>query len=109
MISHTPAPWSAKLGPFDFSNDGSRPIMAGEGDARKRIAMVDSVIERKRSTPYDAPDPERDANARLIAAAPEMREACRASLDFLEGIEACPMRTALYQQLKSILSRTEPK
>lgn len=79
----TPGPWLAKLGEFDFTNDGGRSIMtdvpgAPYNEDYKRIALVDSQIERKRgknATPYNAPDDERDANAKLIAASPELYRA----------------------------------
>ena len=56
--------------------------MAGERETKsyRRIALVDSVIERTRKTPYDAPDPERDANARLFAAAPRLLSVLKVAL-----------------------------
>ena len=84
-MAHTPGPWFALLGQFDFGNDGSRRIMRGtpDDDFYKRIGTVDPVLDRKERgknrTPYDAPDAERDANARLFAAAPDLLAACEAA------------------------------
>ena len=54
-------------------------------DEYKRVALVDRQIESvhrgKNKTPYDAPDAERDANARLICAAPDLLAACEAALN----------------------------
>ena len=80
---HTPGPWRVPMGEFDLGNDGSRRIMsdATTPDGRTRIGTADSRIERiergKNKTPYDAPDPERDANALLMRAAPDMLAALR--------------------------------
>jgi hypothetical protein len=74
---HTPGPWVACLGRFELSNSGQRAIVAGaDGDVgRPHIAFASSRIARPRGTPYDAADDERDANARLLAAAPALLDA----------------------------------
>jgi hypothetical protein len=70
MSEYTSGPWEWR-GDYNYTNDGSRIILAdGVG-----IAHVLTVADRKRSTPYNAEDKGRDANARLIAAAPELLEA----------------------------------
>lgn len=69
LTKATPRPWTAKLGLYDHANDGSRPIMRYEEDNGRRLAVVDSIAPRTRKTAYDAPDPERDANAALIVQA----------------------------------------
>ena len=91
---HTPGPW--RFNPFcgteadrkqaesfgiapvhNCGNNGERYVSSEHG----RIALVDSQIVRakrgKNATPYDAPDAARDANARLIAAAPDLLAACQ--------------------------------
>ncbi len=64
---HTLGPWNWE-GSFNFTNGGYRVITNAAGP----IAHVCTVAERKRNTPYDAADAERDDNARLIAASPDM-------------------------------------
>jgi hypothetical protein len=48
-------------------NDGSVPISGTDEDGeRVTIATVRPIAPRKRNTPYDAPDDERDALAQRI-------------------------------------------
>ena len=82
----TPGPWEAVGGTMPdgsplLLNDGSRPILAGQGDDRKRIAVVDMQTSAKRGQAYNTHCPERDANARLIALAPEMAEVLKTILN----------------------------
>lgn len=89
--THTLGPWFAAMGQFDYGNDGSRRVMFGDanGDTYGRIASVDPkqgrVLRGKNATPYNAPDAERDANARLIAAAPDMLQMLIAAYALLAG------------------------
>lgn len=82
----TPGPWLAKLDQFDFTNEGERYVVFGDpnGGSYGRVALVAPTATRvargKNKTPYNAPDDERDANARLIAAAPDLLAALEASL-----------------------------
>jgi hypothetical protein len=70
MSKRTPGSWEW-VGDYNYTNDGSRIILAdGVG-----IAHVLPVADRKRSTPYNATDEGRDANAQLMAAAPRLLEA----------------------------------
>lgn len=70
---------------FAFSNDGERYIVHSQDNRpHSQIGMVASQIERKRSTPYNAPDAERDANAKLIAAAPELLAALQAFVEMVD-------------------------
>ena len=61
----TPRPWIWE-GDFKFTNSGARIVTDKNGNA---VAHVLTVAERKRSTPYNAPDFGRDANAALIVRA----------------------------------------
>jgi len=91
---HTPAPWTwnkyfggelqVKQGreigiePTQcLTNDGATAVMAGD----RRVALVDLQANIKKRYWSTADDPERDANARLIAAAPELVEAHQSAIE----------------------------
>ena len=68
MSEHTPGPWEV----FNFSKMGRRFVTVRSGNME--VADVTSFVG-----PYSARDEERaDANARLIAAAPQLLKACKA-------------------------------
>jgi hypothetical protein len=79
MSEHTPAPWyvSGTSGREHevrlLTNDGAIPIMGPDPDQEaKRIALVDCQTRHKRGQGWQTECAEREANARLIAAAPEL-------------------------------------
>ena len=89
----TPLPWRTKLGRFDFGNDGERYVVHSAPDHHHaQICIVAAQLARKRSTPYDTPDQERDAVAAYISHAanvlPELVEALkllRAGASYLQA------------------------
>lgn len=88
-MSHTPGPWRI---------EGERLKTAISG-GHKHVAMV-NYFDCGRGDPRSISKEEHEANARLIAAAPDLLEACEAAL-------AC-MRTQenideTYQQLTSAI------
>lgn len=100
MNEYTPRPWS--FGKF-ATNDGQRAVMAGSEPDRKRVALVDCQTEHKRGKGYDVNCPEREANARLISAAPEMHQWLTAHYALEEG----PGQTdrPQYAALKALLNK----
>lgn len=83
---HTPGPWAPSAIGF-MTNEGQKPIMSGAIDdpERKRVALVDCQTPFKRGQGHKTDCAERDANARLIAAAPDLLEALSAWIDFRDG------------------------
>ena len=94
QAQHTPGPWSYQRyfqGGADLeqirslgleptrrlTNDGQAFVMA----ASKRVALVDCQVSFKRGKGYQTDCAEREANARLIAAAPELLVALRRLLN----------------------------
>jgi hypothetical protein len=93
---HTPGPWVVrvyahtdddmaemeKLGirPVRMlTNDGCVPVMSAD----YRVALVDCQADYKRGQGYRAECAERDANAVLIAAAPELLAALQSVMGFI--------------------------
>lgn len=85
MSKHTPAPWNSPIWSGDeefnlkaeamgiarvpaLTNDGCRFVMA----ENRRVALVDCATAYKRGKGHQTECAERDANARLIAAAPNL-------------------------------------
>lgn len=71
-------------GPLEVSerfmtNEGQRAVMAPDAElGRKRVALVDAQKKFKRGEGWKLDDdPERDANAKLFAAAPDMLAALK--------------------------------
>lgn len=99
--AHTPGPWSFRefhqdeaeihemralgLEPIPaLTNQGERSIMASSG----RVGLVDCQTKFKRGKGYKSECAERDANARLIAAAPELLSGAKESAAVFEAIAA---------------------
>jgi len=70
--SHTPGPWNVG---DDSPNDYEGPTI----DTRDRAVAVITIDHENESTPEDR------ANARLIAAAPELLAALQAAVEYLEA------------------------
>jgi hypothetical protein len=79
----------------NVNNEGQRFIMAGIGDDRKRIALVDCQTEFKRGKGHETECAERDANARLIAAAPDLLEALQYARRFVKDCDTAYIDAAI--------------
>lgn len=76
MSKHTPGPWEYEdAGAQIFAEDGQRHIADVRGYGALSTAMGDA-----------AACAQMDADGRLIAAAPDLLEACKKSLSALEGV-----------------------
>jgi len=73
QINHTPGPWITFIRTFG-------PEVITDNEAGKRLASLHWATCR------DIDENESIANARLIAAAPELLEACKLALGQLEGV-----------------------
>src|SRR5437868_3901379 len=78
---YTPGPWKSRIA----SPSDATLIVAGpapDGDGYERICTVRAREDRD----YSKDDDRALANARLIAAAPDLLEACRLTLQILENL-----------------------
>ena len=77
-MSYTKGPWKYNAG--FRSNDGSFAVTQDQEYDPTHIGFVTFHGKAKRGQAWCTPDPEGDANARLVAAAPEMYEALNVAL-----------------------------
>lgn len=95
-----------------MNNDGSVPIMAGSEDDRKVVAYATCQTPFKRGEGWRAKCEERDANAHLFAAAPDLAEALDEAINFL-AVYAVTAKdeqaSALLDKCTAALSRAEGK
>lgn len=78
---HTPGPWAVSplyLEHGFCANDGSIVIMADSDDGTFPVAAAGPVASFKRGQGHKLIDAGRDANARLIASAPDLLAALKA-------------------------------
>lgn len=117
--SHTPGPWRIRLYATDddpaelirlglkpvrlLNNDGSI-VVSGENG---RIAVVDCQSAFKRGHGHTAECVERDANARLIAAAPDLLAAGRLVMASAQSLD--PDMTAAYAAMRAAIAAAEPQ
>jgi hypothetical protein len=69
-VTHTPGPWTVGS---TLTNEGELPIVS----EHRRVALVDCQSPPRRGERWKSNCAERDANACLIAAAPELLAALR--------------------------------
>lgn len=75
-LAHTPGPW--RVSTIGLMNDGALPVSSDQG----QIARVSAQADFPRGQGHNSECAERDANAHLIAAAPDLY----AALDGLLGL-----------------------
>lgn len=86
MSAHTPGPWRKRLIEYEQGDQVGWSIEAGDGRGANYIADVHMHGGEARD---DARD---EANADLIAAAPQMREALQATLGNLRALKGNAFR-----------------
>lgn len=87
-MGHTPGPWKVEI-----DSDGSVLIMCSDGAHRYYIGDMEDTCT------------ECHANARLIAAAPDLLEACRA---FIEAdMQWTDVANAVLEQMEAAIAKAE--
>ena len=93
MSKHTPAPWDIVRSIKEFvskEQGGGKKITihSGQGSNRKRIATITSLDNLSES----------EANARLIASAPELLDACKVALKSLTDYKKSEYSQSVLEQ-----------
>jgi len=98
MTKHTPGPW--EVGPQDWS----RTRVFQEQQGSRRILANCDLNELRETHGYQE---EALANARLIAAAPDLLAACRDVLEFLDNGTPLHPGSFLEQEIRAVVTRAE--
>jgi len=99
MSKHTPGPWSVECLGEEYFLNTNHLYGVGSQVGTRRVAKVEGLGD------------ESEANARLIAAAPDLLEACKTMLDCfkfipVEAVEEYNKVEAARKLLKAALART---
>lgn len=90
-----------------LTNEGQIALMAGAGDDVKRIALIDCQTNYKRGEGHKSACAEREANARLFAAIPDLLKA----LEFIrdgyanQNVNHVDYRVKVYQVALDALAK----
>lgn len=116
MSKHTPGPWAIRFyatddSPEELARLGLKPVRLLDNAGgmavsteNGRIALVECQASYKRGQGHAAECAERDANARLIAAAPDLLTMIRIAASQLEtGVD--PLQVA--QQCRAAIAKAE--
>lgn len=101
LATHTPGPWTATLIDDEY---GIHEILMGDAVRTRRKGHWEPQRQIEWEHGCDNPDQaaEADANARLIAAAPDLLEACRLALPELES-----ERSPTASLLRAVIAKAE--
>jgi hypothetical protein len=108
MTNYTPGPWSYGL--FN-AHDSALKIAAPSSENRMFVAevfyrrekpLLDYTTDERRQMAR-----EQEANARLIAAAPEILEMLRSWLEFHHGEDATPGLGSMLKDTRAIVTKAE--
>ena len=104
-MTHTKGPWFVVLVPWD---DSACQVVSKSEDPHQGELIC--VTDENRWGEYSPEDIERwEANARLIAAAPELLEACKEALEFTQDEYYVKRITSLTRKLQITIDKAEGK
>lgn len=106
VIGHTPGPW--KYEPLSAAAHADPDLEAREDDLFWifNTAVVEPVVEHVLATVHRYPVEQAEANARLIAAAPDLLEACKFFLSVLDINRAATAESPV-DRIRAAVARAE--
>jgi len=106
---HTPGPWAAKEC-TDFGDDNRKTITSASGRHIAYVARGNHESDEHYGvlSRVDEWRPIHEANAKLLAAAPALLEACKAALDVGEiRFKTCALSAAVHDVLRKAIQGAE--
>lgn len=95
--AHTPAPWQIE---WNAAQSGEGHYITDSNDMGEH-ARIAAVLF------HDDADGETRANARLLAAAPELLEACKRMIEWDDREHDHPQRQAAYRNARDAIAKAE--
>lgn len=109
---YTAGAWKVDIWEYSLSNSGVNPPAKELAiiNEENRIAVLD--WDQGKENPFTIPNDEALANARLIAASPELLEACKTALDRVNGlIRDIPSQAGIFdiwaKELRATIAKAE--
>lgn len=103
MTKHTPGPWKVHKTKRGFAI--LHPLVNMDGEYKGQLGGYHVVVQERQLSPEGIETKLEEGNAHLIAAAPDLLEACKFAVDYLEKN---PTRHTITDKLKQVLSKAEP-
>jgi hypothetical protein len=104
-MKHTPGPWTVSKTNI-LTNEGQRPVLQDREDPA-HICFVTCQTDFKRGKGWQTECAERDANARLIASAPDLLAALKALWDVAKDVPSVKNRAELVRQSRAAIAQAE--
>ena len=101
MTNHTSGPWRVETWDYSLATPPRKELNI----QNERMLIATCQCDHDGDNPYVIPKGDAEANARIMAAAPELLAACKAARMTCDG--ANPAHEAIYNQLSEAIAKAE--